>query len=322
MEYRPIDGIQKKVSRIVIGTMKLSAMDYEDCCALLDAVFAMGCTVLDTAHVYGQGESERKIGKWMERRGNREQVVLLTKGAHPSSDRRRVTHFDILSDISDSLARLRTDYADIYLLHRDDCSVPVGPIVETLNKLRDEGKIKVFGGSNWTYRRIQEANEYAYAHGLAGFSVSSPYYGLAEQADEPWPECYGISGAGGAGDRAWYQKNRMPVFAYSCLGRGFFSGKITRENFELTKDTLDAASLKAYPSEANFTRLDRAYALAAEKGLTVTQIAMAYLLNQPENVYPVIGISRADRLTPLAAMLGCRLTEKELMWLDLRADER
>ena len=322
MEYKAIAGIDKKASRIVAGTMKLSPMPPQECCTLLDGVFAVGCTVLDTAHVYGQGESERKIGQWMAERGNREDVVLLTKCAHHSADRQRMTPFDILSDIHDSLARLKTSYVDIYLLHRDDATQPVGPIVETMNRLTDEGKIKVFGGSNWAYQRIEQANEYAYAHGLKGFAVSSPYFGLAQQAAEPWPGCYGISEPEKEAERVWYQKNQMPIFAYSCLGRGFFSGKILRGKYDAAKDVLDAASLKAYASEANFKRLERAYEIAEEKKMTVAQIALAYLVNRKENVYPVVGVSRADRMISLIEALNMKFTEEELRWLNIESNAR
>ena len=82
--------------------------------------------------------------------GDRDQIVILTKGAHFNQDRNRVTPFDITSDLFDSLVRLRTDSIDLYLLHRDDPTVPVGPIVEVLNEHKEAGRICAIGGSNWT----------------------------------------------------------------------------------------------------------------------------------------------------------------------------
>ena len=104
------------------------------------------------------------MGRWMELRGNREDVVIIGKSAHPDGARKRVTAADISQDIRESLERLRTDYMDLHLLHRDDPSVPVGPIVEELNAQREAGRIRAFGGSNWQPARIQEANDYADAH--------------------------------------------------------------------------------------------------------------------------------------------------------------
>ena len=97
-----------------------------------------------------------------------------------------MTDFDILHDAHNSLAKLKTNHLDIYMLHRDDPSVPVGPIVDVLNRLYDEGKIGAFGGSNWTVERTEEANNYALKHGLQPFTVASPNFGLADQLGDPW----------------------------------------------------------------------------------------------------------------------------------------
>ena len=249
MLYGSIRGVEKPVSRLVLGTMIIDARELERSFELMDAVVESGCTTFDTAHVYGGGNSERAIGRWMQERKNRDKMVILSKGAHHNADRRRVTPFDITSDLHDSLTRLRTDYIDIYLLHRDDPSVPVGPIVECLNEHLQAGRIYAMGGSNWRHERIQETNEYAEAHGLVPFAASSPNFGLAEQVEDPWgPGCVSLSGPNAAEARKWYEENQMPIFAYSSLGRGFFSGRITRENFEAQKekDMIDGACLRAY----------------------------------------------------------------------------
>ncbi|MBM3210838.1 aldo/keto reductase, partial [Candidatus Poribacteria bacterium] len=169
MLYGSVKGVDKSVSRLVLGTMIINARELEKSFSLMDAAIELGCTTLDTAHVYG---SEGAIGRWMEERKNRDKVIILTKGAHPNADRKRVTPFDITADMHDSLARLKTDYIDIYLLHRDDPDVPVGPIVECLNEHLRAGRIKAFGGSNWRHERIQEANDYAQSHGLVPFTAS------------------------------------------------------------------------------------------------------------------------------------------------------
>ena len=323
MYYRNVKGVEKPVSRLVLGTMIINTRELEKSFNLMDAVFELGCTTLDTAHGYAGGDSERAIGRWMEERGNRDRVVVLTKGAHPNSDRKRVTPFDITSDLHDSLARLRTDYIDIYLLHRDDLSVPVGPIVEILNEHLQAEHINSMGGSNWTHQRIREANEYADAHGLVPFVASSPNFGLAEQVEDPWgPGCVSLSGPNEVVARAWYEKNQIPVFAYSSLGRGFFSGRITRENFEAQKDSIDGACLRAYCHEPNFKRLDRVQILAEEKGMTVPQIAMAYIMNQPLNVFALVGAVNQEEFKANVEACELTLSPEEIDWLDLRSDTR
>ncbi|MBD3183691.1 aldo/keto reductase [Candidatus Poribacteria bacterium] len=325
MQYGEVKGVGKPVSRLVLGTMIINTRELEKSFQLMDDAFELGCTTLDTAHVYAGGDSERAIGRWMEARNNRDKVVVLSKGAHHNGDRKRVTPFDITADLHDSLARLKTDYIDIYLLHRDDPDVPVGPIVERLNEHIEEGLVKAIGGSNWRHERIQEANEYAEAHDLVPFNASSPNFGLAEQVEDPWgPGCVGISGPDKIEARKWYEKTQTPVFAYSSLGRGFFSGRITRENFQEFKEQnmIDGACLKAYCHEVNFKRLDRVQELAEEKGMTIPQIATAYIMNQPLNVFALIGAANREEFAANVKSSDLKLTPEEVAWLDLRTNSR
>jgi len=322
MEYGQVEGINKPVSRLVQGSMMLNPEDLETSFGLLDAVYGLGCTTFDLAHIYGGGNADRVFGKWMAERGNREKLVILEKGAHHNSDRRRVTPFDITADLYDSLARLQTDHVELYLLHRDDPSVPVGPIVEVLNEHHAEGRIQVFGGSNWTVERVQEANEYAAEKGLVPFGASSPNLSLAEQVEEPWAECVSISGPQGEASRAWYAKTQMPLFTWSSVAQGFFSGRVTRETADSVREDFPESSVRSYWHEQNFSRLDRVQELAAEKGLGVTQIALAYVHNLPLNLFTLVGCrSRAECQANVDA-LTLRLTPEEMAWLDLRGDSR
>jgi aryl-alcohol dehydrogenase-like predicted oxidoreductase len=323
MQYGTIPGVEKPVARLVLGTMIVSSQETERSFALLDAVHAMGGNAFDTAHVYAGGNSERGIGQWMQERGNREQVVIISKGCHPNLDRKRVTPFDLSADLYDSLARLQTEYVDVYLLHRDDPAVPVGPIVEALNEHWRAGRIHAFGGSNWRHERIQEANTYAEQHGLWPFTASSPNYGLAEQVFDPWgPGCVTLSGPGQAEARAWYQANRMPVLAYSSLARGFFSGRITPGNFEEMQGTLDRACQTAYCHDVNLKRLERAMILAAERGATVPQVALAYILRSPLDVFPLVGATSGKEFEQNLQAFELPLTEAERAWLNLETDDR
>ena len=110
MQYGTVSGSAKKISRLVQGCIMLTRSRKEEGFALLDATRQAGITAYDTAHGYGGGEVDRTLGLWMEERGNRDEVVIIGKGAHHNQDRNRVTPYDIAADLADSLARLRSDY--------------------------------------------------------------------------------------------------------------------------------------------------------------------------------------------------------------------
>jgi aryl-alcohol dehydrogenase-like predicted oxidoreductase len=207
------------------------------------------------------------------------------------------------------------------LLHRDDPGVPVGPIVEVLNEHLAAGRIHVFGGSNWTPERIQAANEYAAAHGLVPFAASSPNFSLAEQVREPWPNCISISGPQGEAVRAWYGQNEMPLFTWSSLAGGFFSGRFTRDNLDSFETYLDKLCVESYCYEDNFKRLDRARQLAEEKGLTLPQVALAYVLSQPLNIFALVGCQSGAEFKANMEASQVRLTPAEIEWLELKSEE-
>ena len=312
MEYISIPGVDKPFSRLVMGNVRTLSQTPE----LLDLAVERGITVVDTARVYG--ENERIIGEWMERKGLREKVVVISKGCHPNADRNRVTTFDLSSDLFDSLARLRTNYIDLYLLHRDDRSVPVGPLVDALDEHARTGRIRAWGVSNWRHDRIQEAVEYARSRGKRAPTVSSPHYSLARQFGEPWgPGSETITGPENRAARDWYESSGMVITPYSSLGRGLFSGRIDRENYGAVADEVCRG---AYCHEENFRRLDRARKLAADKGVEVPQVALAYLLNVPLRVCPVVNMNSAAEVDSNVAALSIRLSPVELAWLNLERD--
>ena len=211
---------------------------------------------------------------------------------------------------------------DLYLLHRDDPELPVGPLVEALNEHMSEGRIRAFGGSNWSVKRIREANLYARNHGLRPFAASSPNFSLAVRLKEIWEGCLSISGPRGAEERAWYRESQMPVFSWSSLAQGFFSGLLTRENVtEMANETTEGCA-QVYGHEENFKRLDRAIELANERGKTVAQIALAFLFNQPLNVFTVSGCRSVEESRLNGEAMEIRLSPGELDWLDLRRDIR
>ena len=140
MKYRVLDGIGKKSSVFVYGTgnSKIMGEDEGLACECLDMAWQAGFTMFDSAHIYGN--AERNLGKWMEKRGLREKAVILTKGCNPgmkgSAD--VMTPELIRNQVEESLDRLRTDCIDLYILHRDQPDMPVEPVVEVLNELKDK----------------------------------------------------------------------------------------------------------------------------------------------------------------------------------------
>ena len=319
MQSGIVPGLDKPVSRLAQGTTMISTAQLDRGFELLDAVLAHGCNAIDTAHVYANGDSERALGRWLEARGNRDQVVVISKGAHHNADRKRVTPFDISADLYDSLARLKTDFIDIYLLHRDDESKPVGPIVEALNEHHAAGRIRAFGGSNWTHQRLQAANDYAAEHGLRPFTISSSNISLADRLKEPWEGCVTLTGPAGAEARAWYAQTQMPLLPWSSLAGGFFSGRLRRDNLAgLTRD-LDRMSADAYGYDVNFQRLERAQALGREKGVSAAQIALAYLVHQPLNIFALVGCETPAEFAENARAVELPLSPAELAWLETGA---
>jgi len=322
MNYGKIKGIDKKFSRYVLGTMEFNNADKSDAYfAKLDQAFELGINVIDTAVGYGGGVSEFTIGKWMESRGNREEVVITTKGCHHRPWRHRVNRYDMGSDILDSLAKLKTDYIDIFYLHRDDVSVPVSEVIDALNEHYQAGRIRAAAVANWSYERVKAANEYAEENGLIGLSLSEEHYSIAEQIADPFGWGSGtISGPKYAEAREYYADKNLPVASYSTLSGGFITGRITRELLATNPDSINEGTRNAYCHEINFKRLDRATELAKEKGVSIAQIGLAYAMSGDMDVYPIIGAMNKEEIISSIEALDIHLTKAECDWVDLTTD--
>jgi aryl-alcohol dehydrogenase-like predicted oxidoreductase len=308
MTYGRIAGVERPVGRLILGCGGLRPERLAEQAAVLDAFVAAGGTALDTAHVYGQGASERALGQWLAARGWRERVVLITKGAHPGPDwRPRVTPDVIDRELRESLGRLGTDYVDLYLLHRDDPAAPVGPLVECLNAHLAAGRIRALGASNWSPERIEAFNAYAAAHGLRGFAASSPFLALAVARD---PAHMGHAIVNGdARARAWYAATGLPLLAWSAQAQGFFSDR--------ADDPALAPRFRRYDHPDNWERRRRVRQLARERGWTPTQVALAWVLHQPGDVFAIVGPGSVAHLRESLGALQVRLTAGELAWLNL-----
>ncbi len=310
MKYATITGLEQPASRVIFGSMAL--MPQDPAYAMLDAFVAQGGNLIDTAHVYRGGGSERAIGEWLRRRGRRDDVMILTKGGHHASDgTKRIHPQEIAFDLGQSLERLGTPYVDLYLLHRDDPAVPVGEIVEALDHHRAKGRVRAVGGSNWTHDRLHAANEYAHAKGLTPFSASSPNLSLAVPNEPMWADCVSVSGDAAAME--WYRREQFPLLSWSSQGGGFFSGRFRPDRPD------DSNMVRVYYSDANWERFRRAEQLAAELGVSPIQVALAWVLNQPAlRTFALIGPRTLEEMENSLAAAEIELTPQQVAWLSLQ----
>ncbi len=315
MKYASIEGIPAKLSRLVYGTTGAAySGDRGRAFECLDAAWEAGFRTFDTAHSYGK--AEEVMGEWMASRGVRDELVLLDKGCNPGQkDLAEPEVFSaetIREQVKCSRERLQTDVLDLYILHRDDPSVPVDEIVEVLNELHADGVIRVFGGSNWSFDRIKQFNAYAEAHELAGIGAISPCYSLAVLKRDPWGGSVTISGEENAEFRAFLEKTQLPVLNYSSLGRGYLSGKYNPDDpMKSVASSIGTGPIAEYYSADNDERLRRAFRLAKEKGCTVSQLCLAWLFAQPLNLFPLTAPGSAAHIAKAVASFDVELTKEE-----------
>ena len=323
MKHSTLVGLDKPVARVFQGTVMLNAENLDDHFRLLDAHFERGFTAFDTAHGYSGGNSERVLGAWIQDRGIRDEVVILTKCCHPyPGEPERVKAEIIRSDLAESLERLQTDHIELYLLHRDDPDYPVGEIVDALHEANDKGSIGLYGGSNWLAPRVREANAYAAANGKTPFTITSPQFSVAEMVKPAWPGCISVSGDQGESDRAYYAENDIAMFTWSSLAGGFMTGKFTRDNLDTFTSYWDTNPIEAYAYENNFQRLDRVRELAADKGASPAQISVAYILSSNPLYHPIVANWRESDIDSNAAAVDIELSADEIAWLELKREEK
>jgi aryl-alcohol dehydrogenase-like predicted oxidoreductase len=305
MNHATIPHLEKPVSRLVMGVDNQTEL--EPASVVFDDFVARGGNCFDTAFVYGAGKCETVFGQWLEQQ-NREQIVVIGKGAHTPY----CNPEDLSKQLQTSLERLQTDYVDIYMMHRDNTELPVSAFVDVLNVHAKAGRIKTFGGSNWSVARVQEANEYANSKGLQGFSVISNNFSLARMVDPPWTGCISASDAD---SRAWLTQTQMTLLPWSSQARGFF----VRGNPDFLED---AELVRCWYAPDNFQRLARAQELAHEKGCDPIQIALAYVLWQPFPTIPLIGPRNTSETASSFKALELELTPLEVKWLNLESKSR
>ena len=319
-----IQGLEKELAPIMVGTSSAIFTDEttpwirtdlskKEQFAVIDELWDMGLHCFDCAAGYGEGV----LGEYLADRKRTNEAVILTKGCHQNAYRKRVTPFDLLSDFYDSLAKLHRDYLDIYMLHRVGENVPAGDIVLTLDKLKKEGKIGIYGASNWTMERFREASAFAEENGCEPFRAISPHYSLAHQINDPWGGGISLTGPEHQKDREWLIENDILVFAYSSMSCGFVSGMFQSDDKEGAKEMLSPPGIKGYYADENFERLARAETLADKYNVTVAQISIAWLFNQELKVIPLQGGENAQMYHQTLEAAKLKLTQDEVRWLNL-----
>ncbi|MFG1816613.1 aldo/keto reductase [Kribbella sp. NPDC049174] len=300
MKYGRVPGLDKDVSRLVMGVDNQETLTHA--AAIFDDFVERGGTTFDTAYIYGGGRGEKLLGQWITSRGNRDEVVVIGKGAHtPHCDPESITR-----QLTESLERLQTDHVDLYLMHRDNEDIPVSEFVDVLDEHFKAGRIKAYGGSNWSTTRFDEANAYAEANGKQPFTLLSNHLSLARAYDVPWKGCRHVSDDE---SQAWLRDRQVALFPWSSQARGFFTGRATPE------DRSDEELVRCFYSDENFRRLDRARELAAAKGVEPTAIALAWLLHQPYPVFPLIGPRHISETRTSLPGLSVELSDEEVAYL-------
>ena len=319
MKTRLIPNTSLKPSLLCLGTGDLGgSLDQSSSFALLDAFVKAGGTFIDTAKVYAdwlpgeRSSSEKTIGRWLKSRGCRDQVTLATKGAHPDLATMHIPRMsvqEITSDAEASLRHLSVERIDLYYLHRDDPSRPVDEILSALEGLVRAGKIAYYACSNWQPERIREAQSFAQAHGMQGFSADQPLWNLAKVTYDHLSDP--TLAVMDARLFAFHRETGMVCVPFSSQANGFFQ-KLEAGN----AGRMGKSEQSMYQTEENQARFERLQEVKRRTGLSTTQIVLGYLLSQPFAVFPVIGPKSLAQLADSLTSADVHLSEADVCYLE------
>lgn len=273
--------------RVVLGTAALGLNGREAAFAILDEYVRLGGRTIDTAAIYSDwvpGETRRSegvIGEWLKARNNRDELAIITKGAHPriGSTQSRVDPASIRSDVDQSLERLGVDRIDLYLLHKHDPKADVPAIVATLQDVHKEGKIRAFGSSNWPVPRMNEALAIPGLTFSANQVLGNVFARLIAGPPDPTNLCIDAEMFRHALD------NNLDLYLYSATAHGYFerraAGRPPAREYQLP--AIDDAAVKLE-------------AIAAEAGVRPSELILAALLQLAPNVRAIIGATSVEQL--------------------------
>lgn len=312
MIYSKIADTGLSAGKIILGTDLFGTLkSKEESFELLDTFTELGGNMLDTASVYanwlkmGDSMSEKTVGEWLSERGCRDKIIISTKGGHfdLESGKPRLTVEEIKNDFEQSLINLKTDYIDIYWLHKDDLSKTPEELIEIFNSAVDISKVKCLGVSNWSYDRIKTANDYALKNGLTPIKVSQLRHSVATinyQTDGIF--CM---------DKNEYEKYRndsFDIFAFSSQARGFFA--IMEKG---GVDALPESVREELLNEHNLKVFEKLKVMASEKNTTASALALAVLINDKKvNTFAQIGPANIEQLKSSFESLEISLSAEEI----------
>jgi len=287
----------RSVSAACLGTAEFGG-NYDEAFSLgqMDLFREYGGNFIDTAHVYNdwhpgeKSRSEKLVGRWLERAGRREDFFLSTKGGHPPLEEMshsRISEREISEDLEESLSFLRTSYVDLYFLHRDCPSVPVGEIVEWMNGWIREGKIRHWGCSNWTLARIRAANEYAVRHELEGIACNQAMWSFAAFRTENLPDKTLIPA-----DRRslrYHAQTALPLMAFTSQARGYLARLVSGA-------PIPADVQAVFGCPENDQKLRTLQEMQKETGLSISQLCLLYFLSLPFPAFPIVSFHSHEQL--------------------------
>jgi aryl-alcohol dehydrogenase-like predicted oxidoreductase len=291
VNLRPLAHTDLVVSRLCLGTMPFgSQTDDATSLRMIDAALEAGVTFVDTANVYSAGRSEELVGKAL--RGRRDRVVLATKVANrmgDGPDEAGLSRAAIRRGLDDSLRRLDTDYVDVYYLHHPDYDVPTEETLEALDEAVRQGKVRYPATSNYAAWQVVEMLAIAEREGYAPARITQPLYNLIarglEQEYMPMAARLGVS-----------------TIVYNPLAGGLLTGKQRRgepldgTRFDRERHRLGATYLDRYWHDETFDAVDALGAIAREAGLSLVELAFAWLLHHTSVDCVILGASRPDQL--------------------------
>lgn len=295
MKRRAIAQNLQEVSALCLGTLNFGAgLEPAACHAMLDLFTSRGGNFVDTAHVYSnwlEGEasrSEKILGCWLEHR-DRKGVVIATKGGHfdfSASQISRVVPAEIVRDIRESLEYLRTDYIDLFFLHRDNEALPVSALMDCLNEQIQAGTIRHIGCSNWRLPRLMEAQKYALKNGLQPFVCNQLMWSMAKINLHAIPPDYACM------DTSFFQYHKahaLPAMCYTSQAKGYFARRCAGES--LPKSVTDI-----YHNNRNDRIYEQLLISSAITGKSVTELALQYFSVQPFPAFPIVSCDTEEQL--------------------------
>jgi aryl-alcohol dehydrogenase-like predicted oxidoreductase len=307
MEFRRLGNSGLKVSEVGLGGNNFGWWADEPTSAVvINHAIDAGINFIDTADVYDRGHSEEYIGRTLK--GKRQQVVIATKFAFPMGDgpnERGGSRYYIFKAVENSLKRLQTDYIDLYYMHTPDTSTPMEETLSALDSLVKSGKVRYIGCSNFAAWQLSDALWISRTNHLVAFvTVQQQYNLLAREIERELVPCC--------------QANDIGVIPYSPLANGFLTGKY-RQGQEPPKDARLSGpnpALRRVFTDANWEKLSKMEAFAGERGHTVGELAISWLLARPWLASVIAGARKVEQVTANVAAAGWKLTAEEVSAVD------